>query len=133
MFVIKEINDYGIYAFNLYVRGKPVTIVVDDFIPFDKNNNPIFANIGVDGALWAPLIEKAWAKLNGNYERTNAGWMHEAMRVYSGAPSRDFLTKNYDADEIFRVICEADQKDYIIGAGTSGKGDHSLKTKYGLS
>lgn len=123
----------GIYAFNLYIRGKPVTIVVDDYIPLGFDNAPIFANIGMDGALWIPLLEKAWAKINGSYERTNAGWMHEAMRVISGAPSRDFLTKNYDADEIYSVICEASSKDYLVGAGTTGSGDHNLKTTYGLS
>jgi len=34
MFVIQEINDIGIYAFNMYIRGKPTIVVIDDYIPF---------------------------------------------------------------------------------------------------
>jgi len=26
------------------------------------------AGVGLDGALWGPLLEKAWAKTVGNYE-----------------------------------------------------------------
>jgi hypothetical protein len=43
--------------------------------------------MGSDGALWGPLLEKLWAKINGNYELTQAGWQHEALRVLSGAPA----------------------------------------------
>ena len=79
MFVLKEANEYGIYAFNVYIRGRPMVIVVDDYVPFmsggtDTESMPIFANIGVDGAMWGPLLEKVWAKINGNYEMTAAGW-----------------------------------------------------------
>jgi len=28
----------------------------------------------MDGALFGPLIEKLWAKINGSYDRTAAGW-----------------------------------------------------------
>ena len=34
MFVIQEINEIGIYAFNMYIRGKPTIVVIDDYIPF---------------------------------------------------------------------------------------------------
>jgi hypothetical protein len=63
----------------MYIRGKPTIVVIDDYIPFmnggtTSESMPIFANIGVDGALWGPLLEKVWAKINGNYESTAAGW-----------------------------------------------------------
>ena len=44
----------------------------------------------MDGALYGPLIEKLWAKINGSYEKTAAGWQHEALRVLSGAPAYDY-------------------------------------------
>ena len=40
----------------------------------------------MDGALFGPLMEKLWAKINGSYEHTVSGWQHEALRVLSGAP-----------------------------------------------
>jgi len=138
VFVIKEANNAGIYAFNLYLRGKPIIVTIDDRIAFKQGATstqtvPLFADIGVDGALWAPLLEKAWAKLHGNYERTAAGWQHEALRVVSGAPSYDYLTSKYEADEIWELLDEADRKNYIMGAGTAGTGDHALKNSVGLS
>lgn len=138
IFVIKEANELGIYAFNLYVRGRPFVVVIDDYIPFVQGSTstetlPAFANIGVDGALWGPLLEKVWAKINGNYESTAAGWQHEALRVFSGAPSYDYLTASYDHDQIWEILSSADLNDYIIGAGTSGSGNHDLKNSVGLS
>ncbi len=58
----------------------------------------MFAQIGIDGALFGPLIEKLWAKLNGCYERIQAGWQHEALRVISGAPANDYLCSVYTSD-----------------------------------
>ena len=79
IFVLKEVNELGIYVFNLYVRGRPFMVAIDDYVPFVKGGTsaeslPVFSNIGVDGALWCPLLEKVWAKINGNYESTAAGW-----------------------------------------------------------
>ena len=34
MFVIKEANEIGLYAFNVYIKGKPEIIVIDDYLPF---------------------------------------------------------------------------------------------------
>ena len=36
---------------------------------------------------WIPFLEKAYAKINGSYERLGLGWMAESMKVITGAPS----------------------------------------------
>ena len=69
---------------------------------------PAFAQLGTDGALFGPMIEKLWSKINGNYERTAAGWQHEALRILSGAPSYDYLTASYTSDEIWNLLWDAD-------------------------
>jgi hypothetical protein len=88
-------------AFNVFVRGMPVVVTVDDLLPFINSDGvtvPFFANIGYDGALAGPLLEKLWAKMSGTFERTAAGWQHEALHVLTGAPAYDYLTSTYTSD-----------------------------------
>ncbi len=59
---------------NVFVRGLPNVITVDENVPTSIYTAlPIFTGINKDGAIWAPILEKVWAKLNGNYERTEIG------------------------------------------------------------
>jgi hypothetical protein len=52
----------------LYIRGRPWTITVDDYIPL-YNGNLIFENkSGQNGNYWAVILEKVFAKITGNYE-----------------------------------------------------------------
>ena len=38
IFQTQEYNDEGIFAVNLYIKGKKTTITVDDYIPFYGSN-----------------------------------------------------------------------------------------------
>lgn len=45
-----------------------MTITIDDYVPF-VNNKLIFLNKSPkNGNLWGALLEKAFAKITGNYE-----------------------------------------------------------------
>jgi hypothetical protein len=69
--VIKNVSDAGIFSFNLWVRGIPTVVTIDDWVPsvrYYSNVDLLFAKAGWDGSLWGPLMEKAYAKINGNYE-----------------------------------------------------------------
>jgi hypothetical protein len=50
------------------------------------------------------MLEKLWAKINGNFERTVAGWQHESLRVLNGAPASDYLCSSYEEEEIWALI-----------------------------
>jgi hypothetical protein len=57
---------------NLYVRGKPWTISLDEWFLFKYPANPtlIYAKPYItttEVALWPVILEKAWAKINGFY------------------------------------------------------------------
>jgi hypothetical protein len=43
-----------------------------------------FASSGSLGETWVPLIEKAYAKLHGNYSHLNGGWTCEAIEDLTG-------------------------------------------------
>jgi hypothetical protein len=72
-FLTKTYNSAGIFAVQLWVRGLPTVITVDDYIPF-YGGSPLFDREAPSGAFWAVIMEKVWAKYNGNYEYINYGW-----------------------------------------------------------
>ena len=62
----QNVNNQRIYGVQLYSLGIPLTVVVDDFIPF-KKYSPAYANIADNNGLWPIILEKAFAKLHGTY------------------------------------------------------------------
>lgn len=64
-----------------YVRGRPIIVTVDDEFMFDKKviqfnrtTDLAYGDINPEHpSLWGPLLEKAWAKLNLDYENTGGG------------------------------------------------------------
>jgi hypothetical protein len=80
-------------------------------------------------ALWAPIIEKAWAKVKSNYFRSEGGFGVEGIRALTGAPV--FSYKNTDIDtsgnptlaQTFAILSSANSLKYIMSAGTSSGSD----------
>ena len=75
-------------ALTLYIKGIPTKVYVDQYIPTKSGNMPVFADPSpISGSFWVAILEKAYAKVNRNYEGINFGFMSEAMRTMTGAPS----------------------------------------------
>lgn len=81
-------NEHGAYCLKLVKMGLPTKIVIDDFIPC-KYGQPAFTK-GHGNELWVLLLEKAFAKIHGSYERIESGSSDIAMRDLSGAPASSF-------------------------------------------
>ena len=69
-------------------------MVVDDFLPFwgSTGNNLLFDFVNPGEGIWAAVLEKAWAKVSGNYDIISGGWMQEAVGFLTGAPSTQYNT-----------------------------------------
>ncbi len=78
----------GAFSFNFFVGGEWKEVVVDDRLPTFKNKL-LFLKSGDDNEFWPPLLEKAFAKLNGCYDGLNGGDFPEASS-YFGAISESF-------------------------------------------
>ena len=92
LFVTKTKNDAGIIGVKLYIRGKPWVISLDSDMWFYQKNSTftelIFAKESADGkAIWGAILEKALAKVKGNYINTNAGdLLKNGLATLTGVP-----------------------------------------------
>jgi hypothetical protein len=58
---------------------------IDDYLPVSPGGRPFrFSNPGELNELWPILLEKTYAKLLGDYESSNGGWMATAFKVFTG-------------------------------------------------
>ena len=125
MFVNTELSDVGIYAVKQYLLGVPFTQIVDDYLPVTDSGSTIFGGFGKDGSVWGPIVEKAFAKRYGNWQRINRGWMSAAVTTMNGSPSKDYHHDLLDADEIWRVISTHDVTRDVMTAASPNCGDDS--------
>ena len=128
-------NEEGIFVINAYIRGVPVVYTVDDYLPF-YNDKLVFASAAKDGGIWPAIIEKAYAKANGNYENIEAGWTSEVLDFLVGSPYQffDILDKstiNQSASKAYAIIKAAEEADYIMTSYTDCDTDDDTNS-YGL-
>ena len=75
---------------NFYLLGVPHTVIIDDYLPLTTNSDGTlrthFAFVSPDSAIWVPLLEKAFAKLYGNYYHLGGGQTYSAINAMTGSP-----------------------------------------------
>jgi hypothetical protein len=91
IFLTNEVNEAGCYAVSLYINGEKRTVVVDDYFPYDGETKTwAFSQPSETkerrNEIWVLILEKAWAKVYGNYQRIEAGLAGEAMYPLTGCP-----------------------------------------------
>jgi len=91
-------SDVGLYGIRFFVRGKPWLITVDDKLLFE-DGALLYAQPGDNGAMWAPLLEKAWAKMKGSYAQTNGGFVVSGLRMLTGAPTFTYQLSDFGLSE----------------------------------
>ena len=87
----------GVYGTKFWPLGVPAEIRVDDRL-LHWGSNPFFAKQGEDGEYWPSILEKAFAKLHGNYARTSGGDPARGVSYLTGAPS-EVIWKNTQLSE----------------------------------
>ena len=117
MFISDQINKQGIYGVILYTNGEKQLVLVDDYVPIGENGLPCFAQSGTN-ELWVILFEKAWAKVNGCYERIQGGMAQKVFRDLTGAPAFDHPTEDPD---LFQKLLEGSNRKFAMAAGIEPK------------
>lgn len=128
LFETHEVNEYGIYALRLCKNGEWRTVIVDDFFPC-KGSNPVFSKAHGD-ELWVMLLEKAWAKVHGSYERIEAGYAENALRDLTGAPTKVYT---HDDKQLWESMIHAKNNGFLLAASAgSTKSSKELLEEMGL-
>lgn len=88
IFLTKNKNKAGIFAVRVFIRGKPYVISVDDSTAISwYTGKPKFGYLSDDGSsAWGIVLEKVWAKVLGNYIKTNGGYLSNGLRFLTGNP-----------------------------------------------
>lgn len=96
---------------------------MDDFIPC-TGHSPCFSKAH-GNELWVLLMEKAWAKVHGSYDRIVSGQAHLAMRDITGAPGFEYIISEHE--DLFDKIKDADGKNFCMAAGCDAKNEAEKK------
>ena len=136
LFFIKEKTKEHIYGVYFNIHGQWKLVLLDDFFPVtDDNNVKNFAFSHCrNNEIWANLLEKAWAKVNGCYAAI--GGKISPYEIY------DILTEAYTEvinlanqgrnnlkENIWKKISDADKKGFVIIAVSN---NNSSVEKIGL-
>lgn len=121
-FVNSAKNDEGIYTVRFYIRGKPWHVTVDDYMLYKSADSKLtFGQLSMDGnSIWAAVLEKAWAKVKGNYFISKAGFTNNGIRALTGVPvfQYDSDDKDLTADAMYSLINSGEKANYIMAAQT---------------
>ena len=87
--------------------------------------------MGDDNALWVPLLEKAFAKLYGNYAHIEGGLPSLAINALTGAPydiNNHGVAGDLTIDALWTKLVNLNLAGEIIMSGTPGKFDSTTNS-----
>lgn len=111
-------NYAGIFHFRFWFYGIWVDVCVDDRLPcWASNGELVFCkNKREPNEFWAALIEKAYAKLYGNYELLDGGFSSDALVDLTGGIQESFLMKDFKQNDLWEIIINARKLNSMIAS-----------------
>ena len=126
IFRTPEKNDQGFFEVVFFIDGEWQVVIIDDyFVTIDGTNDLKFAKSnGLE--LWAIILEKAWAKVNGGYANTIAGNPSDALQTITGFPVTRLFHEKMDKEKLWKELLRSDQSDNIMCTSTND-GQETIK------
>ena len=115
-FINTKKNHCGIYGVIFYVDGEKIVQIVDDFF-MHNDEGRCCAQAGFKkGKFWVSILEKAFAKLFGSYERMWGGISGDAWNIFTGQPCRMIYHRDVDTDMVFDWLERCDNANYALSS-----------------
>jgi len=120
LFVTKNGGKEGIHVINFWHNGIKEQVVLDDYFPCKPFSGPIYTKTS-DDELWVAVLEKAYAKIYGCYERLVSGSPYHSLPDLTGNPAEIYelhdeealqglweklLSWNASEDNLMSVACD---------------------------
>ncbi|KAL7678384.1 hypothetical protein ACOME3_004612 [Neoechinorhynchus agilis] len=120
-------NYFGIFRFRFYQQGQLFEVVVDDRLPYKSRKGvktPMcLTNTLTPNDFWAPLFEKAYAKLYGSYCAMELGFSSEAFSDCCSGLVEELLLRAFRSKlyTLWRQIVKSLRfGSLVVGATTGG-------------
>jgi len=138
-------REFGIYVFKFFKNYKWRWVIVDELLPceIDCDNPQIspklaFAFCDNENEFWAPLVEKAYAKLHKNYQALNSGYIDDGLSDMTGLTCEKLkvqLTKknptikdkNTHEQLMMNKLLELQKNKSMMGTSITGVTEQMLK------
>ena len=126
MFLTSQKNKEGVYRIKFCKNGEWTEVTIDDLFPCIPFGGPLFSRAH-GNEMWVMLIEKAYAKLHGNYFTLRGGLANEGMIDLTGCPSSTYnfalekVKKLIQSGELFNQMLTFDEAGYLLSASTPGE------------
>ncbi|XP_034039206.1 calpain-10 [Thalassophryne amazonica] len=88
----------GSFQFRFWQQGHWTDVTIDDFLPC-IHSTLCFSRCHSQNAFWVALLEKAYAKLHGSYERLWAGQVSEALVDLTGGLAERWSLADFGSEE----------------------------------
>ena len=122
----------GIFRFKFWQYGEWVEVVIDDYLP-TLDGNLLFLKSDTHEEYWTALIEKAYAKLYGNYvSALSGGLISSAMEDLSGGVAESYIwdfDRGLGEKPTFKVMLRSYQKGSMMGAAILSKSPATAESK----
>ena len=119
----------GIFRWKFWAKNAWVSVNVDDRLPvrsWGSGFRPWATSRSGHEAWWVPMLEKAYAKLNQNYQRLSYGYGVVGLRSLTGAPTTAI---NHKEGDLWNKLQPLAGKNYPMVSGGIRHGSGGI---YGL-
>nr|XP_056709342.1 calpain-13 [Euleptes europaea] len=114
-----EHNYAGIFHFRFWHFGEWMDVVIDDRLPV-LNGSYFSVHPRSSNEFWPCLLEKAYAKLRGSYQKLHWGYISESLVDFTGGIQISFLIKKHHSN-LYEIIAAAVKSRCLIACTTPGE------------